>query len=162
MSDDFERLLLARLPSLRRYALRLARDPDRAEDLLQDALVRCLERRHLFAAGTSLRAWTAAVMVHLWVDELRREVVRSRVYCHRGDASRVADEAAVDPMVLLVARDAARAVRRLPVAQGRALRGVASGCSCRDVAASEGVPLGTVLSRVHRARAALREAVGRP
>ena len=59
-------------------------------------------------------------------------------------------------MVTLVARDVARAIGRLAPSRRRALVGVASGHSCRDVAASEGVPLGTVLSRVYRARAALR------
>src|SRR5574340_119348 len=61
--------LVAAIPRLRRYARVLAGDPARADDLVQDTLARGWEKRHLWAAGTDLRAWLFTIMHNLFVNQ---------------------------------------------------------------------------------------------
>jgi RNA polymerase sigma-70 factor, ECF subfamily len=71
---EFARLLEAQLPRLRRYARALTRDPSRADDLVQDTLVRALDKQHLYQDGTNLRAWLFTLMHNQHVNNARRNV----------------------------------------------------------------------------------------
>jgi RNA polymerase sigma-70 factor, ECF subfamily len=71
---EFARLLEAQLPRLRRYARALTRDPSRADDLIQDTLVRALAKQHLYQDGTNLRAWLFTLMHNQHVNDVRRNV----------------------------------------------------------------------------------------
>src|SRR5689334_13345587 len=70
--DNFGRRLEEQIPRLRRYARVLCRDPERADDLVQDTLCRALGKRHLFVSGSNLRAWLFTILHNLYVNSVRR------------------------------------------------------------------------------------------
>src|SRR5207245_9679021 len=72
--SEFHRLLEQQIPRLRRYARVLTRNPDRADDLVQDTLSRALEKQHLWQPGTNLGAWLLTIMHNQNVNNVRRDV----------------------------------------------------------------------------------------
>ena len=72
--SDFDSLLELQIPRLRRYARALARAPERADDLVQDTLVRALAKQNLWQPGTNLRAWLFTLMHNQHVNTVRRSV----------------------------------------------------------------------------------------
>src|SRR3954464_320244 len=72
--SDFNRLLEEQIPRLRRYARALTRNFERADDLVQDTLVRALVKQHLWQAGTNLRAWLFTLMHNQNVNNARHSV----------------------------------------------------------------------------------------
>ena len=71
--DEIVRLIEAEIPRLRRYArVLLRRRPDAADDLVQDTIVRGIEKLHLYEAGTNLRAWLFTVMHNQYVNSISR------------------------------------------------------------------------------------------
>src|SRR3954452_17749118 len=69
--SEFDQLLEEQIPRLRRYARALTRDALRADDLVQDTLVRALTKQHLWQTGTNLRAWLFTLMHNQYVNESR-------------------------------------------------------------------------------------------
>ena len=69
---DFAHLLEEQIPRMRRYAVALTRNPDRADDLVQATLVRAIAKQHLFKPDTNLRAWLFTLMHNQHVNEVRR------------------------------------------------------------------------------------------
>src|ERR1700757_862648 len=69
---EFRRLLEHEIPRLRRYARALTRDSVRADDLVQDTLMRGLAKSHLWQAGTDIRAWLFTIMHNQFVNDIRR------------------------------------------------------------------------------------------
>jgi len=152
-SDDFKRDVAGETPSLKRYALALTRDRDLAEDLVQDTLARALSREHLWHGG-SLRAWLFTILTNL--DRNRRRALAVRPGTDEFDEQRFA----VPPDDPLARRAIERGVAALPDEQREVLLLVAlEGLSYREVAEVQDVPIGTVMSRLSRARAALRVAL---
>jgi RNA polymerase sigma-70 factor (ECF subfamily) len=153
--DDFERRLEAEIPALRRYARALLRDGERGEDLLQDCLERALSRRHLFLRPRNLRAWLFRIMRNLYLNNLRT--------AHRRSSNIGLDEAGVqaipaDQIPNLEIAEALAAFDKLPIEQRESLLlVVVEGYSYREAARVLGVPAGTVMSRIARAREQLRE-----
>ena len=72
--SDFDRLLEEQIPRLRRYARALTRNFERADDLVQDTLVRALTKQHLWQAGTNLRAWLFTLMHNQNVNDVRHSI----------------------------------------------------------------------------------------
>ena len=72
--SDFDRLLEEQIPRLRRYARALTRNIERADDLVQDTLVRALVKQHLWQAGTNLRAWLFTLMHNQNVNDARHSI----------------------------------------------------------------------------------------
>src|SRR6185437_8017432 len=70
--SDFHSRLEEQMPRLRRYARALTRDVNRADDLVQDTLVRALAKQHLWQPGTNLRAWLFTLMHNQHVNDTRR------------------------------------------------------------------------------------------
>ena len=70
--SDFHRRLEEQIPRLRRYARALTRDASRADDLVQDTLLRALNKQHLYQEGTNLRAWLFTLMHNQHVNDVRR------------------------------------------------------------------------------------------
>src|ERR1700752_3087744 len=70
--SDFHSRLEEQIPRLRRYARALTRDVNRADDLVQDTLVRAIAKEHLWQAGTNLRAWLFTLMHNQYVNDARR------------------------------------------------------------------------------------------
>jgi DNA-directed RNA polymerase specialized sigma24 family protein len=72
--NDFDRLVEAQIPRLRRYARALTRDLTRADDLVQSCLTRAIAKQHLWQPGTEVRAWLFTIMHNQHVNEIRRSV----------------------------------------------------------------------------------------
>ncbi|MTH76878.1 sigma-70 family RNA polymerase sigma factor [Paracoccus aestuariivivens] len=148
--------ILDQLPALRRYALALSRDEGEADDLVQEALLRGHENRQGFRAGGNLRAWLFGILRNAFLDRLRKR---------RAESRREAAVAAFAPDSIDAPQDAAirlaqlrQEFMQLPDEQREALSLVAiEGMSYADAAQLAEVPLGTLMSRVARARARLRD-----
>ena len=155
MRAQDEAEIVACIPSLRRYARGLAAQRERADDLVQDTLERAFSRHALWHGRGTLRAWLFALMHNLFIDRLRAE--RSRPEDALGDAAPepLAPAAPADRRLAL--RDLERALQRLPAEQREVLLLVGvEELAYREVAAILGVPIGTVMSRLSRARERLR------
>lgn len=146
------------LPALRRYALVLTRDPDRAEDLVQEALARALAGAGSWRPGGNLRTWLLSVMHNAFVSGWRRaraEREGLRALAHADATGPPGQDAAVE------FREVMGALMRLPDGARDVLLLVSvEGLSYREVAEVQGVPVGTVMSRLSRARAQLRQELG--
>jgi RNA polymerase sigma-70 factor, ECF subfamily len=146
------RLLRAEIPRLNRYARALMRGRDGAEDLVQDTILRALEKAHLWQPGTNLQAWLFTLMHNQYVNMVRRSV-RHGCRLDIDRANRIAPPTQPGRLIL---RDLERAIARLPKEQRRVVRLVGiQGMKYDEAAAVCGVPLGTIRSRLCRARAAL-------
>lgn len=147
--------VIGQLTSLRRYARSLTRDPADVEDLVQDALLRAFERKHTFRPDGNLRGWLLSVLHNVFVDGCRsRRSEHARIEA----AERVAATFAEPPQEHVVRLSQIReAFFDLPEEQRAALHLVAiEGLSYQDAADALRIPIGTLMSRIGRARASLR------
>ncbi len=156
MSSETKRqAVVAEIPRLRRYAIALMRDRTAADDLVQDCVVRALDRLHLWRDGSNMRTWLFTIMHNLYANEMRR---RSRMRDNRQideDMPERGEPARQEHAVEL--RQLAAAMARLPEAQSEILLLIGlEGLSYAETAEVLAVPVGTVMSRVSRAREALR------
>lgn len=153
----FRREIEATIPALRRYARALTRDADLADDLVQDTLVRALRSEHLFHGG-DIRVWMYTILANLNRNRLRSLARRPAMMpIDDGDAAEAAPDAG--------GRDIERALATLVDEQRHALLLVVlEGLSYREVAEIQGVPIGTVMSRLARARSQIKTFLegGRP
>src|SRR3954468_799019 len=148
--------LVGHIPALRRYARSLTGDAWAADDLVQDTLERACERWQLWAAGSDLRAWLFTLMHNLFVDSARRAVRQQAG--QRVDVDDVANELLSPSGVPDQAMDLQRCLLRLPAEQREVLLLVTlQDLGYEDAARITGVPIGTVMSRLSRARARLRD-----
>jgi RNA polymerase sigma-70 factor (ECF subfamily) len=146
----FQQGIEAAIPALRRYARALTRDAETADDLVQDTLVRALRSEHLFHGG-DVRSWLYTILTNLNRNRLRSLARRPTVTTiEDNDAPDMAGpEAGV--------RDIERALDGLVEDQRTALLLVVlEGLTYREVAEVQGVPIGTVMSRLARARAQIK------
>jgi RNA polymerase sigma-70 factor, ECF subfamily len=157
---DFGKELEEEIPRLRRYARSLVRDAARADDLVQDCLLRAIRKRHLFQPGTDLRAWLFTIMHHQHVNDVRRGV-REGVNIPVEDVASVLSVPSTQDSRLAL-RDFDRVMSQLPEEQRQVLllAGL-EGFPYDDIASILEVPVGTVRSRLSRAREALRHMLGR-
>jgi RNA polymerase sigma-70 factor (ECF subfamily) len=140
------------IPRLRRYARALAGDRAAADDLVQDTLERAWSKFHLYRRGTDLRAWLFTVMHNVYVNQLRAARPTAQLDEELPELSRPGRE--TDGLVL---RDLDAAIRRLPAEQREVLLLVAlEDMSYEQTARMIGIPIGTVMSRLARAREKLR------
>ena len=161
MADDFSRDIVALLPNLRRFALSLARSRDVADDLVQIACERAFAARASFTPGTRLDAWLFRILRNAWIDQIRRRTTEGvRVAIEDAPAARVVDGTAAAESRLMLASTAA-AIDQLPDDQRQVLLLVCvEGLAYKDAAAVLEVPIGTVMSRLARARIAIARAMG--
>jgi RNA polymerase sigma-70 factor (ECF subfamily) len=152
---DFTELLEAEIPKLRRYARALTRDAARADDLVQNSLVRAIAKQHLWQPGTDLRAWLFTILHHQNVNDVRSA-------SRRGDGVQVEKVAPTlaavsDPTAALQIRDLERAMAALPEGQRQVILLVGlEGMRYDEVATILRIPVGTVRSRLSRGRETLR------
>jgi RNA polymerase sigma-70 factor, ECF subfamily len=147
--------LPALLPRLWRFALRLAGDRHDAEDLVQRACVRALERRRQLQPGTSTLSWLFSIVHSVWLNEVRARQIRSHGSLQWSEelADTVADAGASNPELYTLSQQIISAVEKLPDAQRTVMLLVAvEGLSYREAATVLDVPIGTVMSRLARAR----------
>jgi RNA polymerase sigma-70 factor (ECF subfamily) len=148
------------IPRLRRYARALTRAPDRADDLVQDTLVRALTKGQLWQPGTDIRAWLFTIMHNQHVNTVRRGVREAAAVDL--DHLSYALVATTDPTSSRQLRELDCALARLPDEQREVVLLVGlEGVSYEDAAQILGVPIGTVRSRLSRGRETLRGLMGR-
>lgn len=150
------------LPRLRSFALRLSGNRHDADELVQRACVRALERVHQLRSDTAPVSWVFSIVHSIWLNELRRRNRRDRLLLECSDAllETVADPRAASETAVAV-RQIVDAVERLPEPQRIALLLVSvDGLSYREAAYTLDIPIGTVMSRISRARKAIRIALG--
>src|SRR5690348_9458989 len=146
----FKASVEAAIPALRRYARALTRDAETADDLVQDTLVRALRSEHLFHEG-DVRSWLYTILTNLNRNRLRT-LARRPAFASIEEED-VLGMSAPDS----AARDIERALATLVDDQRAALLLVVlEGLSYREVAEVQGVPIGTVMSRLARARTQLK------
>jgi RNA polymerase sigma-70 factor (ECF subfamily) len=146
----FRQAVEATIPALRRYARALTRDADLADDLVQDTLVRALRSEHLFHGG-EIRSWLYTILTNLNRNRLRSLARRPLLSpIEENDAPDLAGPEAGG-------RDIERALATLVDEQRDALLLVVlEGLTYREVAEVQGVPIGTVMSRLARARVQIK------
>ncbi len=142
--------------SLRRYALVLTRNPDEAEDLVQETLAKAIAAAHTWQPGSELRPWLFRILHNTHVSGLRKAKVRAEAAADFPEP--VAPEHQLASIEL---RQVLEALQELPEAQRRPIVLVAlEDMSYAEAARSLDVPLGTFMSRLGRGRAALRKLMG--
>lgn len=152
---DIDEQLRELLPRLRRFSQWLTRDPASADDLVQSTLERALSRWDSRRDDDALRPWLFSIAYRQFLDGKRR----TRRYAGVLDFLRggAAEEAQPSVEREVVAQSALQALDRLPAGQRELLLWVSvEGLSYREVATLLDVPIGTVMSRLSRARQALR------
>jgi RNA polymerase sigma-70 factor (ECF subfamily) len=145
--------LIAEIPRLRRFARAMARDAVRADDLVQDCLERAVSRLHLWRPGSSMRAWLLTMMRNLYINERRR-----RDPLAPSVAAPLPDLGAPAPQTArLVLRDLEEALAALSIEHREILLLVGvEGLTYQEAGSVLGLPIGTVMSRLARARERLR------
>ena len=147
--------VIGQLVPLRRYARSLARDESDAEDLVHDALVRAYEKRGQFRPGNSLRAWLLSIVHNTFVDSVRAR--RSAVVRLERAAETAPDLGQPTQEHTVRLAEVRRTFMQLPDEQRAALHLVSiEGLSYQEAATALGIPVGTLMSRLGRGRAALR------
>jgi RNA polymerase sigma-70 factor (ECF subfamily) len=155
MNDRKRMDVISLLGPLRRYARSLTRDESRAEDLVQDTLVRAYERRSSFRAGGNLRTWLLSILHNTFVDERRAHAADARRTRELAETAEIIAPAEQESRVRL--QQIRRAFLSLPEEQRAALHLVSiEGLSYQEAATALSIPVGTLMSRLGRARAALR------
>jgi RNA polymerase sigma-70 factor, ECF subfamily len=150
--DKDIRLIAAEIPRLRRYARALLRDLDRADDLVQQTLIRGLDERHLYRSSADLRARLFTVMHNQYVDHIRR---RGR---QREQMTNEKVRLTLPQTVSRELQDIDRAIQRLPDEEKTTLLLIGlEGMSYEEVAQICNITVGTVRSRLNRARKELRQ-----
>ncbi|MCL4800704.1 MAG: RNA polymerase sigma factor [Burkholderiales bacterium] len=145
--------LTPHIPRLRRYARALVGDRYAADDLVQDTLERAINKYHLWRPGSDLRAWLFAIMHNVYVNQLRSRAARPEAALDDEDALPQAPSD-VDRLEI---RDIQVALAALPAEQREVVLLVAlEQMSYAEASTTLGIPIGTVMSRLFRARERLR------
>jgi RNA polymerase sigma-70 factor (ECF subfamily) len=160
VSESFSDQLIALLPRLRRFARGMAGSAAAADDLVQSACERALSRSHQFQEGTRFDSWMFRIVQTIWIDQLRAREVRKEEH----------EDAAMDigtdlPARMIDARlrlkEVQAALSAIPAEQRTALLLVTvEGLSYKEAAQVANVPVGTIMSRLARARVALEARLG--
>jgi RNA polymerase sigma-70 factor, ECF subfamily len=162
--ESFAQEAIGHLDTLYRGALRLTRDPAQAEDLVQDTYVRALRYQNSYQVGTNMKAWLFAIMRNLFWDRFKGG--RPEDVSLDGDGEFALYDTLSDPTAVpesdvldrIAADEVVKAVEQLPELHREVVLMVdVEGFSYKDAAEVLGVPIGTVMSRLHRARRQLQK-----
>jgi RNA polymerase sigma-70 factor, ECF subfamily len=158
--NEFECVAIPHSRSLLRVARRLAFDPAVAEDLVQEALLRAWRGFDRFEPGTNARAWLFRILFNVFYAQGRKTrsspvLVPLQMPGHEARRSAgAADFSLLDSAMLSAALDDLSEEHRTVI-----LLGVVEGFTCRELSEILSLPIGTVMSRLSRARQSLREAL---
>jgi RNA polymerase sigma-70 factor (ECF subfamily) len=169
---NFERDAMPLAPQLYAAAMRLTRNPSDAEDLVQETFLKAYRAYHTFEEGTNLRAWLYRILTNTFINNYRREARRPQevelgelqdMYLYRrlSGGENGATPSAEDQLLSgLVEADIKRAVEELPENYRLpVLLADLEGFSYKEIAEILDIPIGTVMSRLHRGRKALERAL---
>lgn len=153
---DLGTLLVREIPGLRRYARALVGNREQADDLVQDCLERAWSRSRLLRSEAELRVWLFTILHNLHVSEKRKRG-REPVLVSTGGEHSASPPNQEDNVVI---RDLDRALDTLdPEQRGAVLLVALEDLSYRQAAAVLGIPVGTLMSRLHRARKRLQDSL---
>jgi len=147
--------VLASVTSLRAFAISLTRDAEKAEDLVQETVLRAISKQEQFVAGTNIQAWLFTILRNQFCSDHRKSLRE----VEDGDGSYAATMIALpDQEDRIMIHDLEAALHKLPEGQREAILLVgADGLSYEEAAQVLGCAVGTVKSRVNRARSCLAE-----
>lgn len=147
-------------PRLWRYSLVLTGDKSRSDDLTQAACLRALEKADKFEIGTHFDRWMFRLTQRLWINEIRKEAVRTGGGLASIDEEDLVDNK-LDPEMNLLGREVLLEIMRLPEAQRTTILLVyVEGYSYKEAAHLLEIPIGTVMSRLAVARGKLVQKYG--
>jgi RNA polymerase sigma-70 factor, ECF subfamily len=154
LEEQFKRELIGLIPHLRAFARTLAGDPASADDLAQDAMMKAWDARASYQMGTNMKAWTFMILRNQFYSEKRRSWRQTQLDQEAAERTLIAADDPESPVALDELR---LSIGMLPAEQREALILVgAGGFAYEEAAAICGCAVGTVKSRVSRARKALQ------
>jgi RNA polymerase sigma-70 factor, ECF subfamily len=163
VSDEIRDRMVAVLPRLRRFAYALTGNSEQADDLVQDACLRALSRIELWQPGTRLDSWMYRIAQNIWLDRLRANKVRGETVDLEATEGMAGSEGRDVTERELTLQAVAAAMGRLPPEQRATVALVCiEGASYKEAAEIAGVPVGTVMSRLARARRTLNAILNQP
>lgn len=147
--------LAALLPRLRRFARSITFHREDADDLVQVAVERALGRSEQFTEGTRLDSWMFRIVKNAWIDEVRSRVRRDQVFAPEEEGEQVGDDSAEAHQQRLAVQKAMSLLSE----EHRLVVGLVlvDGMSYKDAAEALEIPIGTLTSRLARAREALQK-----
>lgn len=152
--------MVALLPRLRRFACGLTGSLADADDLVQGACLKALDRIEQWRPGTRLDSWMFRILQNLWIDQLRERRGREVAMDPEDLAERAVGDAARENDARIALGEVRREVAKLPPEQRAVLMLVSvEGVSYKEAAEILEIPIGTVMSRLARARLALGRAI---
>jgi RNA polymerase sigma-70 factor (ECF subfamily) len=169
-ADPFETEALSFLDALYRTALRMTRSAAEAEDLVQETYIRAFRFREQFTLGTNLKAWLFRILTNTFINQYRRKAARpettelddvdeSILYRHMRDVS--PGSSSPDPEAELIdntlSSEVKEALEALPEKFRTTLLLDVEGFSYKEIAEMLDIPIGTVMSRLHRGRKFLQK-----
>ncbi|MFV2003507.1 MAG: RNA polymerase sigma factor [Paracoccaceae bacterium] len=159
---EFRQALIREAPYLRRFARALLRDAALSDDLVQDTLERAISRHQQFDKSRAMRPWLLRMLRNLAISQFRASA-RHGVALHLDTVDETGIAPTPDASPVLMLRDISSALQALPLEQREVLVLVAlEGMKYREVVDVLNVPIGTVMSRLSRARERLRELLQYP
>lgn len=159
--SPFAAELVSLLPRLRRYAMTLTRSASEADDLAQASCERALKAQAQFQEGTRLDAWLFSITRNLWIDALRKRQREGRVEEIDAHLDLPGEDGRQVNEVALTVDSVQQALAQMPEDHRRLLMLICvDGCSYRDASEQLAIPIGTVMSRLSRARQALAARLG--
>ncbi|PUB12074.1 sigma-70 family RNA polymerase sigma factor [Yoonia sediminilitoris] len=151
--------ILQHLQEMRAFAMSLTRNPSSADDLVQDSIVKAWRKFHQFDQTTNLRAWLFTIVRNTFYSDLRKSR-RELSNIENTDVEEYSDGGGTDQIIAVM--DFEKAFSILPTEQREALTLVAaSGMSYEEAAATCGIAIGTIKSRVNRGRKRLADILER-
>ena len=158
MLEDLPQQIVTLLPRMRRFAYSLTGSKDDGDDIVQAACERALGRLHQWQPGTRLDSWMFRIIQTIWIDRLRSRRVRGEDQSPDMIESLIGEDGRRLTEARLMLRRVRQAIDQLPEDQRSVLVLVAvDGLTYREASGILEVPIGTVMSRLARARRRLHE-----
>jgi RNA polymerase sigma-70 factor (ECF subfamily) len=163
VTDDIRSRMVAVLPRLRRFACALTGSTELGDDLVQETCLRALSRVEKWQPGTRLDSWMYRIAQNIWLDRMRANKVRGEIV----DVDAVSEMPGSDGREItesqLALEEVEAALAHLPAEQRAVIALVCiEGVSYKEAADITGVPIGTIMSRLARARQALHAILDEP
>jgi RNA polymerase sigma-70 factor, ECF subfamily len=160
VTNDIRVRMVELLPRLRRFSYALTGNLDKADDLVQETCARALTSADQWQAGSRLDSWMYRIAQNIWFDKMRAAKVRGEVVDVDAALDLVGEDGRDVTESILTLKVVARRIGELPLDQQLVLVHVCiDGLSYKDAADALGIPIGTVMSRLARARRALHAAI---
>lgn len=161
MADEFGQQLIALLPNLRRFAVSLCKSRDIADDLVQTTCEKALANRQSYQPGTRMDAWLFRILRNAWIDRVRRNKTEGPATNIEDAHYLIGQDGAAVTEARLTLNETANSIAGLPDDQREVLLLVCvESLSYREASEILDVPIGTVMSRLARARKKIVEDMG--